>query len=717
MLKAIITTIGLLLCGGIVNAETENVDLGKLRQQHPQILLTAERESTLKKSLVKTIKSRIKEIEYGIKAEMIPRMKILRKHGLGGSFEFPLGITMDEYHRLMKLMKSDGTFTDVNYASTQRSEWPVRTALVRMKQLIVGVKHLDLSTKERSDLKTAINNGINFWLEKNPKSDNWWYNEIGTPKLLGNIAIMLEDDLTAAQMQGILKIMSRSKIGRTGQNRVWLAGNVMLKALLSDDEAMLKKAAKNMLGRIEMTTKEGIQADYSFHQHGPQFYQGNYGRHFVYNSAYAVYLFRDTKLAPSSKQLKTLSKLMLDATQWMTWGELLDYNAWGRQITYATRKQGPDIMLSASYMADLPGKDKEVFENWKQRIAENGVGGKGSPVGNKMFWRSDFMVNRTKDYYTSVRMNSKRTIGGEITNNEGLKNYFMSDGCNYIYVDGDEYEKIFPVWDWNRVPGVTCALTKTFKTWTPYRGKTDFVGGASDGKVGIATMDYNHFDVSAKKSWFFLQNHYICLAAGIASDREEEIHTSINQCHADGKVEKGTTDKWDWVYHDKVGYLVKKGSSFYAETKSQSGNWKSIKAAESGKKITKSVFNIGIKHGEQPNNGSYCYIVAPGSSAKKVKEMALKEVCKVLKNTQNIQAICENGQFMAVFFRPGKYKLLDQSVEVSSPCVAIWDGKQLTVSDPTQKLSKLTITINGKAHKIQLPKGGNAGKSVNIKLR
>ena len=76
--------------------------------------------------------------------------------------------------------------------------------------------------------------------------------------------------------------------------------------------------------------------------------------------------------------------------------------------------------------------------------------------GHKHFWQSDYSVHYNRTYFTSLRMCSKRTAGMEMNvNGENLLGYYLPFGLTYIYRHGDEYQDIFPVWDWGRLPGVT----------------------------------------------------------------------------------------------------------------------------------------------------------------------------------------------------------------------------------------------------------------------
>jgi hypothetical protein len=103
-------------------------------------------------------------------------------------------------------------------------------------------------------------------------------------------------------------------------------------------------------------------------------------------------------------------------------------------------------------------------------------------TGNRHFWCSDFQVQRTPDYYFSVKMCSDRVAGAESCNSENLCGYYLGDGATYLYQSGKEYENIFPFWDWKKIPGTTTQQdSKELPVLTAagYRLPTDFVGGVS----------------------------------------------------------------------------------------------------------------------------------------------------------------------------------------------------------------------------------------------
>ena len=92
-----------------------------------------------------------------------------------------------------------------------------------------------------------------------------------------------------------------------------------MRGLLEEDEGLVRVALDAIFKEVRVTTDpEGIQPDWSFHQHGPQLYQGNYGAHFMETNAPYVRLLSDTPFAMPTQQVEALARMMVDGTAWIS---------------------------------------------------------------------------------------------------------------------------------------------------------------------------------------------------------------------------------------------------------------------------------------------------------------------------------------------------------------------------------------------------------------
>src|ERR1039458_5354179 len=131
------------------------------------------------------------------------------------------------------------------------------------------------------------------WLEENrynarvPKEyDNWWDWEIGTPLQLGDLLVLLHDQLTPEETAKYAaaidrfdsdpRVMIVSTVS-TGANRVWKCMGMLLRAIAVKDAAKLQLASDS-LGAVfpYVTSGDGFYQDGSFIQHGRHPYTGGF---------------------------------------------------------------------------------------------------------------------------------------------------------------------------------------------------------------------------------------------------------------------------------------------------------------------------------------------------------------------------------------------------------------------------------------------------------
>lgn len=635
--------------------------------------------------------------------------------------------------KLLKTQSQDGTWPDIDYKGNARSGWKPRAHVKNAQYLARAYRTPNQKYNADPKVKNAVNKAVEYWLEKDYKCPNWWYNNISVPDGLINTALLMGDDMPANLVNKIIKvIMPRSKIGMTGQNKVWLASNVFVQSLVDGNEKRLKEAQKNILSELHVTTKEGIQPDWSFHQHGPQQQFGNYGRAFSGTMIKWGLILSGSSLALNKRQISTLSNYILEGPTWIIWKGRMDISGCGRQINRNCQEgKGSDLLRQLENMQKI---DTEKADIYKKRYADNTEKKNNSLVGNKHFWRSDMTVHRRSQWYASVKMSSRRVIGAETCNSENMLGMHMGDGMLLVYQTAKEYENIQPFWDWHRLPGTTC--DQSIKNLVPSGKKcklpTDFVGGVTDGTTGIAVLDYRRDELSARKSCFFEKDSIVCLGAGITAEKSMPVLTSVQQSLLQSEVylsgekaEKGkhALKTGDWVHHAGIGYHILTAAKPVLKIATQKGDWKLIYPKTPENPQSGEVFSIWLDHGKQANNQSYAYVIFPDSTPKTMPER-IKTEMTILSNTPELQAISskDGKNIHAVFYQPGKLEWAKgKLLETDSPCLIMisidGDSKRLYVADPTQKKKTIELTLEGKLVKVKLPQGGDAGKTVRYLIK
>lgn len=73
--------------------------------------------------------------------------------------------------------EADGSFTDVDYASIQRTNWPPLIHIDRLYDFAFAYTNPQNSHYEDEALYNTIVKGLEYWHERNPWCHNWWYNQ------------------------------------------------------------------------------------------------------------------------------------------------------------------------------------------------------------------------------------------------------------------------------------------------------------------------------------------------------------------------------------------------------------------------------------------------------------------------------------------------------------------------------------------------------------
>ena len=625
-----------------------------------------------------------------------------------------------------KELRPDGSWADIDYADQSRGFWKTAAHIKRTRAMAAAYAQGKSAGHPDAALKAAALAAAHYWIAHDFRNPNWWFNEIGVPRDMAAVLLSMKGEMRPTDLAAGLKIVARATVSMTGQNRVWKAGIVFRRALIEGNLALARRARNAILGELTITGSEGLQVDDSFHQHGPQQQMGNYGLAFAEDMASWAWLWRGTRLAMPKAKLGLLRRYALRGEAAVTVNGSMDISSCGRQLfpSSATGK-GRNVLSLLAVMAEVDPQNADAYRT--AIIQDSQPSGSGVPpareaVMNKNFFRSDYLVHRRPGFYASVKLCSNRVIGGEATNAENISGRYLADGATFLYQTSKEYADIFPVWDWRRLPGVTCVTTGT--TLLP-AGKmaVDFAGGASNGTYGVEGLDYHRDGVSARKGWFFLDDEVFCLGAGITGTTGP-VRTSIDQRFAEGQtVTSGgplspgiqKCNHVSWILNGTEGYLFERPETVSAGIQDQTGTWKSVYASGSEAKITHSIFSVWIDHASR--NATYAYAMIPGATENQLQSLAATSSVTVLSNSPDVQAIRVKaaGIIEILFYKAATLYTEGLSIQTDGPCALLMHKSKLYVADPTQKELEVHLTINGKSVSVGLPEGQMAGSSVRVR--
>jgi chondroitin AC lyase len=649
----------------------------------------------------------------------------------GNVEEYLLGQPLDieRVERLLDNLNDQGFWPYIDYRSEERGRWQSAQHVSNLLLLAKAYRNRKSPYYKTRILRNKFNDAYDFWVNNDFQSPNWWYDKIGIPMVFAPAMILMQDHLSYDQMAMGIKILDRSYLGMWGQNKVWLAGNVLYKSILLEDMETVSKAVQQIKDTLGFSNTEGLQSDMSFHQHGPQMQFGNYGLAYAWEMLKWENILRGTSFELTETDIRILKNFLLEGLRWVVWKGQMDISACGRHLFVDSPKRKADRLTKCL-------KDLEEIEKDYGFISSNT--GRYNPIGNKHFWRSDFHVHRSSKYYFSVKMCSSRVIAGESINGENKLGRYLGDGAAFLYQTGKEYENIFPLWDWRKIPGTTVIQNETEAP--VLRGlsaltEKDFVGGVSDGEDGIAVMDYSRDGLEAKKAWFMLDDKIFCMGNGITSKEAFPVATTINQSVYKGnvivknsdqkivKMENGYIRNPYWILHDGIGYFFPYGGDLRLESKIVEGSWHRVASRYPDKRIFRRLFKLWIEHGVEQENEKYCYVLVPNANRSEMDRLIIQYNYEI-SNDENIQMVVNRNHTKAAiaFCRAGEVPLYG-GIEVDKPCLLLIkktsSGIDVCLSDPTQKLDVIQIVFNTKEVgeekrkvEITLPSGRNAGNTV-----
>lgn len=621
----------------------------------------------------------------------------------------------------------DGSFTDVDYASIQRTNWLPLVHIDRISDFIFAYTNPKNKHYGEEALYDKIEKGLEFWHERNPWCHNWWYNQIAEPQKMGVLLIQMRTgakQLPAGLEQKLLQRVREDggdPAKWTGANRTDIALHWIYRSCLQRNEKDLEYALENVYNPVVYTTGEGFQYDNSNFQHGQQLYIGGYGDEILKGVTQVAMYTHGTRFAIPQDKLALISKFMRETYYPAIRGKFMLFDVMGRSVSRPNVPDKSGTALFARRMTVLDPSHADEFEAIIARLEGKRPADYALKPMHTHYFRGDYTLHVRPGYTFDVRMVSNRTARLEYGNEENLKTYFMSDGCTNIVRRGNEYDGIFPAWNWTRIPGVTAPQLKDIplaaSDWQ-CMGTSTFAGGVSDSLYGVtayAYLDtYKNMNVGGHKAWFFFDDEVVCLGSGIQCAVPEAVYTTVNQCIAapegarvliNGKElavpSKETLYKdIDGVLHDGTGYLFPQGGQVMTAIQRQSGDWHDINKSHKGR-VEKEVFTLCMDHGRQPEGGAYAYIVVPGKqSVAELEAYRLETPVEILSNTADLQAVYHKklNLWQIVFYSPGAFEHQGLTIRVDKPCaLMLKEGKEsgavLHVADPGQTLQPVRIEV------------------------
>ena len=628
-------------------------------------------------------------------------------------------------------------------------------------------------SKAASDtaLLAQIIGGLDFLYEREYNETktirgNWWDWEIGTPLALNNATTLLYDRLSPAQITNYMNavhtftpvadIFYGGKNVSTGANRVWKAEVVAVRAVLVRDGAKLAHARDSLADVFPyVTSGDGFYADGSFIQHGKHPYTGGYGLSLMQELAKILALLGGSPYAVTNPGVGNVYRAVSDSFQPVIYNGAFMDSVRGREISRATSQDhivGHAAIRAILLLAEsAPPADAAMFramaKGWIRRdtyrdylvnapleaipaaqrlLTDAAIPAAPELVGHWSYAAMDRVIHRRPGFAVALGISSERVYTYESINRENLRAWYTGDGFLQVYTPNDLAQFADDFWataNPYRLPGTTVdTRPRTDSDGQSKAPDTQWTGGVALGEFGAAGMELKAFgsSLTAKKSWFFLDDAIVCLGAGITSSDGRPVETIIEQrklndagdntLTVDGSAKPSmlgyseTLVEPVWLHLAGAGgYVIGTGETVRVLRDAHTGRWNDINKSSTAPPVTRNYLALWLDHGANPRDATYAYTLLPTATPEATAAYAANPDSRVVANDANGQAIASTRLALLAANFWGAGTVTDQGagavgfIAADAPASVLVrrEGDMLTVavSDPTQKGTRIRLEI------------------------
>ena len=564
--------------------------------------------------------------------------------------------------------------------------------------------------------------------------DNWWDWEIGTPENLLDALICISEDISQKLIDKYLEPINRYDPlpSMTMSNRINIAYSCIFSSVLQKNYkriAISIEKFRECFGTVEKS--DGFYEDGSFIQHGYYAYIGEYGDEMMTALSIITYSL-DESVFRLDEEMKDyqyywivnsfLPSMFNGGYMDLIRGRSISRDIRGDQsgkltlntmcllIDYITEEEKVNYLkpiLKNIYLLNKPYlryvSTPATLIKLEEYESDDSIEPKKIDDFAKVFSRIDKAISQVNNVGIGISMSSSRIGKFESINSENTKGWYTGDGMTYVYLNVNDYASNY--WkniNYYRLQGTTVTTAKR-KDETRFSGldtltKYDFVGGSYSNLNMVAAMQFGSESIGfsstlvGNKAYFVFGNELICLGNSINCVDDYEVETIVENRNLTGKLYFG-----DKEIEEKIGDVNSK--NVYIE------NYGGIYIPENEKvkyNITNNNFlEIYFNHGKKIENEKYLYMIFPNIEKDDLKEKI--ENIEILSNDEVVTAVKNKKLDVVeyVFWKNGELN----NISVDKPCTLIIEKDYIYVSDPTQKLDSVNVSIKSEKYEVKVEKG------------
>lgn len=450
-----------------------------------------------------------------------------------------------------------------------------------IKSMALAYSYKDSPVYQNPQLRDDIIGALdwmydNRYNERIPKIyDNWYHWEIAVPKALGDIMVLMYDELSAEQLANYIRAIDwfvpdpvkrkslRDDFRETGANLLDKALAVTVRGIAGKSPFKIVQGSTAIGPEyIYAVSGDGVYEDGSLVQHFDIAYTGGYGSVWLNNTAELMYLLKDSTWTITDPQVNHVYQWVFNTFEPVIYkGAMMDMVN-GRGISREGEGSGGTklciLRLAQSAPENLAAAMKRMVKEWvlKDTAVDNYYAGmglydmvllkavmddpsiapRGELVKSQVFAGMDRVVHLRESFAFGISMFSDRISAFEFGNGENLKGWYTGMGMTYLYNhDLLQYKDDFwPTVDSYRLAGTTTdGSFQTPVAWASYRNPNKWVGGVSlDNLYSAAGMEFSlsgstGSSLSGKKSWFNFDDEIVALGSDIGGGDGRAVETIV----------------------------------------------------------------------------------------------------------------------------------------------------------------------------------------------
>lgn len=614
-----------------------------------------------------------------------------------------------------------------------------------------------------------------WYNEGSPRGGNWWFWEIGVPRILGDLSILLDPALSSADRASTVRALRHHApnpnvrrgygFSETGGNRADKALACLLRGIIGRDSAEMtlgRDALSDIRGdgRASLfkyvSSGNGFYQDGSYIDHGRIPYIGTYGNVALAAVARSLMLVAGTSWdVTDPNKTVILDSAVKSFAPFIFSGRMME-TVRGRAVSRERERDFHDawttansLMLLAtqiaepyrsSYQSLAKGWITSCSENYSTHaslsdlsralplLADQNVDAVQDAPGHLQFGAQERMVHRGTSngaaWAYTVATSSSRIGRYEWGNNENNLGWHHGDGVGYLHLAHDQgqfADDFWPTVDPYRLPGTTASLAERTSgaqgagTGIPRTANSWSGGVALSRRWGTSGMDLTNSleNVTAKKSWFLLDDMIIAIGSGITVSGSQAVTVVENRSFTADASPELTVDKLPVTSRSMVvnpsyahlegiaGYIFLGDQNLVASVNHRSGTWNAINSgsdtAGSEDSVSRTYASLDIEHSVGTNGGTYGYVIVPGASRGRTAGLAKGLKIDILRqdDVAHIVRVKNKGRWFifAHFFAAAT----DGVVRANSACAVAVSGSgrsaSLAVSSPSKNVASARIEI------------------------